>query len=55
MLFGERIVKKAMGLPEDPLVVENANASIRKYGAILDRHLQDRDAVDNQRRRRKLS
>ncbi|MET0404077.1 MAG: glutathione S-transferase family protein [Cystobacter sp.] len=44
-LFNERIAKAAMGLRRDPRVIEDADASIRKYGAILDAHLEGRRYV----------
>jgi glutathione S-transferase len=44
-LFGERIVKVAMSLPQDPRVISDAEASIRKYAAILEAHLAGRRYV----------
>lgn len=44
-LFGERIVKVAMGVPQDPRVIADADASIRKFAAILDQHLRNRRYV----------
>jgi glutathione S-transferase len=45
VLFNERIVKLAMGLPEDPRAIADADASIRKWSAILDAHLEGRRYV----------
>ncbi|MDB6143804.1 MAG: Glutathione S-transferase domain [Pseudomonas sp.] len=42
LLFGERFVKKVQGLPEDPRIIAEADAMIRKYSAVLDAHLKDR-------------
>lgn len=44
-LFMERIAKVAMGAPQDPRVIADAEASIRKFAAILDEHLKDRRYV----------
>jgi glutathione S-transferase len=44
-LFGERIVKVAMNAPQDPRVIADAEASIRKFAAILDEHLKNRRYV----------
>lgn len=44
-LFMERIAKVAMGVVQDPRVIADANASIRKFAAILEGHLQDRRYV----------
>jgi len=44
-LFNERIAKPVMGIPQDPRVISDAEASIRKYAAILDAHLTDRRYV----------
>jgi glutathione S-transferase len=44
-LFGERLVKVAMGLPQDPRVISDAEVSIRKFAAILEAHLQGRRYV----------
>lgn len=41
-LFTERIVKLAMRAPQDQRVIADAEASIRKFAAILEAHLQDR-------------
>ncbi|NGZ85262.1 glutathione S-transferase family protein [Duganella aceris] len=44
-LFGERIAKVVMGVAQDPRVIADAEASIRKFAAILDAHLEDRRYV----------
>ncbi|MFA9218466.1 MAG: glutathione S-transferase family protein [Sphingomonadaceae bacterium] len=44
-LFMERIAKVAMGIPQDPRVISDAEASIRKYAAVLDEHLKQRRYV----------
>jgi glutathione S-transferase len=44
-LFTERIVKVAMGLPEDPRALADADASIRKFATTLEAHLKDRRYV----------
>lgn len=44
-LFNERIAKLAMGIPQDSRVIADAEASIRKFGAILDSHLDGRRYV----------
>jgi glutathione S-transferase len=44
-LFNERIAKVAMGIPQDPRVITDADASIRKFGAILEGHLAERRYV----------
>jgi glutathione S-transferase len=49
VLFTEHIAKKAMGLPQDPRAIEEANASIRKYAAVLDAHLEGRRFVVGER------
>jgi glutathione S-transferase len=41
-LFNERIAKLAMDLPQDPRVIADADASIRKFAAILEEHLNGR-------------
>jgi glutathione S-transferase len=41
-LFTERIVKPIMGVPEDPRTIADAEASVRKFAAILEAHLKDR-------------
>ncbi|WP_229257433.1 glutathione S-transferase family protein [Duganella callida] len=45
VLFNERVAKTIMGLPQDPRAIADAEASIRKFAAILDDHLQDRQYV----------
>jgi glutathione S-transferase len=44
-LFNERIVKPVMGVAQDPRVIADAEASIRKFAAILDEHLNKRRYV----------
>ena len=44
-LFMERLAKVAMGIPQDPRVISDAETSIRKYAAILEEHLKDRRYV----------
>jgi len=44
-LFNERIAKVAMGVEQDDRVIADADASIRKYAAILDEHLANRRYV----------
>jgi glutathione S-transferase len=44
-LFNERIAKVAMGIPQDPRVITDADTSIRKFSAILDAHLAERRYV----------
>ncbi|WP_295994088.1 glutathione S-transferase family protein [Rugamonas sp.] len=44
-LFTERIAKVAMGRPQDARVIADAEASIRKFAAILEAHLEDRRYV----------
>ncbi|MFL6710512.1 MAG: glutathione S-transferase family protein [Massilia sp.] len=44
-LFNERIVKVAMGMPQDARAIADAEASIRKFSAVLEQHLQDRRYV----------
>jgi glutathione S-transferase len=44
-LFGERIAKVVMGVAQDPRVIADAEASIRKFAVILDAHLEDRRYV----------
>jgi glutathione S-transferase len=44
-LFNERIVKPVMGIPQDPRTIADAEASIRKFAAILDGHLAGRRYV----------
>jgi glutathione S-transferase len=44
-LFGERIAKVVMGVPQDARVIADADASIRKFAAILDAHLAQRRYV----------
>lgn len=44
-LFNERLVKPVMGIAQDQRVIAEAEASIRKYAAILDAHLADRRYV----------
>jgi glutathione S-transferase len=48
-LFNERIAKVVMGLPQDPRVITDAEASIRKFAAILDAHLASRRYVVGER------
>jgi glutathione S-transferase len=48
-LFNERIVKVAMGQPQDPRVIADAEASIRKFAAVLEAHLQGRRYVVGER------
>lgn len=48
-LFMERIAKVAMGVPQDPRVISDAEASIRKYAAILEQHLATRRYVVGER------
>jgi glutathione S-transferase len=48
-LFGERIVKVAMGVPQDPRVIADADASIRKFAAVLEQHLSNRRYVVGER------
>lgn len=45
VLFNERFAKVVMGIPPDQRAIENAEASIRKFAAILDGHLEDRRYV----------
>lgn len=45
ILFTERFAKIAMGLRQDPHIIEYAEASIRTYAAILDAHLEGRRYV----------
>lgn len=45
VLFNERIAKVAMGMPQDPRAIADAEASIRKVSAILDAHLEGRRYV----------
>lgn len=45
VLFTERIAKRFMGAPEDTRAVADAEASLRKYSAILDSHLANKSFV----------
>lgn len=45
LLFIERIGKPLMDIPQNNAIVEFAEESIRKYGAILDAHLEGRRYV----------
>jgi glutathione S-transferase len=44
-LFNERIAKVAMGIQQDPRVIADADASIRKFAAVLEEHLKGRRYV----------
>jgi len=44
-LFNERLAKPVMGIPQDPRVIADAEASIRKFAAVLDEHLANRRYV----------
>jgi len=44
-LFGERIAKVVMGIPQDLRVIADAEASIRKFSTILEAHLEGRRYV----------
>jgi glutathione S-transferase len=45
ILFIERIAKRFIGAPEDPRAVADAEASLRKFAAVLDAHLAGRRFV----------
>jgi len=49
VFFNERIAKRFMGLLEDPSAVADAEASLRKYAAILDVHLGGRQFMVGER------
>lgn len=44
-LFNERIFNVIMAIPQDPRVIADAEASIRKFAAILDAHLEGRHYI----------
>jgi glutathione S-transferase len=48
-LFMERIAKVAMKVPQDPRVIADADASVRKFSAILEEHLKHRRYVVGER------
>jgi glutathione S-transferase len=45
VLFNERIAKRIMGLPQDSRAIQDAEASIRKWAAVLDAHMANRRYV----------